>query len=575
MADSINSYTGSTAAMALLRPTVSYAQVRADKDRQLQYQAALTQDAEAKQAQAQQAAGQTQQAVASLADVPFLEQDQNRWRDFVDTMLEENEKRVQTDYGGDRERYGKERYALDTQNMILKATKSPLFKASLKRRADVVQLMADQSKGLIDRPVTYKLMDGTMKTAPATQNYLDFQAGKTADFSYSGGYTAPTKFNEYFGKNYNPKAAADPRGKYAAYQAGAGEIAGAMISEDGMNPADVNDYLSRFGNRLGPVYYKFDPRDPLAEAGLKVREQQVRQSGQIGWYNAKTGRMNAATSSRNADTNARRAATEKQAAGQGFNAYGTTLDNRNIITVDANGVPTTVKATIYEEGKAQKVAWSMTGYDSQLIQPQMLAQLGIKPQKTKNGTAYSKGRLPADAFVVAPNNLGGYDFRKTDLKNLDYQVVGAGPVFRRNLAEDEKSVYQKAGGPETLFQQLTVRLTANEALKAKYGKLFQNVVPGGTSSGRIVGGITGNVDSITGAGAYREVDEANRINEERTYDFDIVVPVTPTAATRVQMENSNPGRYMDSKAGGSSMGDYNNEQAPVNYDMFGDLENDF
>ena len=580
MADSVNAYTSSSAAMALLRPTVSTAQRRADRDRQLQYQQAITQDAQAKQADAQNAEIATQQAVSAQYEVPFLEQDQMRWKALVDGMLEENNKRVHDEYGGDLERYGRERHQQDALNLVGKLKKDPLFKQALQRRSDLVQLMADQSKGLIDRPVTYRLLDGTMKTAPATQNYLDFQAGKTEDFKYQGGYEGPKKFNEFFSKNFHPKSANDPLGKFKAYQANATEIMGAMLSEDGMNPQDAADYLTRFGNRLGPVYYKFEGRDPYKEAALKQRDRQLGQGDErnrIGWQNARIAQQNANTSAKNAQTNAAKLKLDKQMR-QGFNAYGITLDPRNITTTDASGLPAAIPATIYEDGKPQKNPWSLVGYDAQLIQPQILGQLGIKPQKVKGGAIqYTRGRLPGDTYVLASNKAGGVDLRRTDLTQSDYQVVGAGPVFRRALGDDEKTAYQKAGGPETLYQQITVRLTANEALKAKRGKLFQNVV-GGTSSGRIVGGITGNVDSITGAGAYREVDEADRINGERTYDFDIVVPVTPTAATRVQMENTNAGRYMDSKAGGSSLGDYNAEMAPtgsgIDYNLYDDLDND-
>jgi hypothetical protein len=556
MTDSVNAYTNSTAAMALLKPTVSWAQHRSDRDRQLQYQAAITQDAQVKQAEAEQAAAATQQATSALYEVPFLEQDQNKWKDFVDTMLADNEKRIQTEFGGDRERYAKERYKQDLANMTLKATRSPLFKASLKRRTDVVQLMADQSKGLIDRPVTYRLNDGTMKTAPATQNYLDFQAGKTTDFTYQGGYAAPTKFNDFFSKNYSPSAAGDAFGKFKAIKANPTELVNAFISEDGMKGEDATDFFSRYGNRIGATW-KFDPRDPYKEAGIKQRDRALGQ-----------GDVRNRISQQNADTNAARLTLDKQAQ-QGFNAYGITLDSRNITTTDANGLPTAVPATVQLDGKPQGNPWSLVGYDSQLIQPQIMAQLGIKPQRTKKGTVYSRGRLPTDAYVVATNKAGGVDLRRTDLKNLDYQIVGAGPVFRRSLKPDEQSAYQKAGGPETLYQQLTVRLTAAEAVKAKYGQLFRKIIPG-------LGGTEGHdkIDSITGAGAYREVDEEGRINKERTYDFDVVVPVTPTAATRVQMENTNPGRYMDSKAGSSSMSDYNSEQAPMNYNMFDDLDND-
>ncbi|GAB3501025.1 hypothetical protein GCM10027341_27230 [Spirosoma knui] len=58
---------------------------------------------------------------------------------------------------------------------------------------------------------------------------------------------------------------------------------------------------------------------------------------------------------------------------------------RNIVTTDASGTPTAVPATVYAEGKPQGSPWALVCYDFQLIQSQILTQLGIKPQKVKDG----------------------------------------------------------------------------------------------------------------------------------------------------------------------------------------------
>lgn len=548
MTPSVNDQSSSLANLALLAPTVSWAQRRADKDRELQYQAMLAQNASAEKQQLQQAALSTQQAIASLSDVPFLEADQLRFKDLVDGILAENGKRIESDYGGDHERYGRERYLQDSQTAIMKATRSPLFRQALQRRSYAVQLMADQSKGLIDRPVTYRLLNGQLKTAPATENYRDFQSGKTEEFSYDGGYNAPTKYNDYFAKNYHPRAAVE--GNHKVFRATGDEVLSAMMSEDGLSQRDAVDYLTRFGNRLAAPTYKFDPRDPYKEIAIQQRNRALAQGDR-----------------RNQIAEAR-LKVQQRALGS-FNAYDTSIDARNIITTDAYGTPMAIPATVYDQGKPDKKPWALVGYDSQLIQPQILKQLGIQPQKGSDGTTqFTPGKL-SDAMVMAPNEAGGLDLRKTNLSGVNYQVVGAGEFYRRPLTKGDKSAYEKAGGQEQLYQQLTIRVTAREAIKAKSNPLFRNI-GGSQGSTSLWFGITPNVDSQVGAGAYKEAGKNK--DDERLYDFQVLVPVRPSGASRATMENTNTGRWMDSKAGGRSMSDIFSEGPAI--DLFDGLDND-
>lgn len=558
MTPSPNAYTNSMASMALLSPTVSWAQVRADRDRQLQFEAALTQDDQQKQAISKQAETATAQAVNALYDVPFLEQDQARWKTMVDKMLDENGKRLKNEYAGDHARYAEERYDQDTANLIQKSTRSPFFKASLQRRSDSVRLMADQTKGLIDRPVSYRMLDGTIKTAPATENYRDFQAGRTEDFKYDGGYSAPTKWNDYFQKNYHPDSAKDPNGKFKAYRASATDVMGAMLSEDGMNLPDATDYLTRFGNRLAPTFYKFDPRDPYKEEALNNQKRSLAQGDErnrISWYSAKTGRM--------------KVNLEKKAQ-EGFNLYGKSFDARNIVSQDAGGTPIAIPATVYDNGKADAKPWALVEYDGRLIQDELGGQLGIKQVKTKQGMALASTKNLGQVMVMAQNEQGGADLRKTDLSGVPYQIVNVGNFFRRPLSDGDKSVYEKNGGPEKIYQQLTIRLKANDAIKARSNPLFQNIA-GQKASGRIpLLGITPNVDSKVGAGAYTPAGEDKDGN--KLYDFTIIKEVRPTTATNISIESSPKGKYMDSKAGASSMSDYDNQSAGPSYNMFDNID---
>lgn len=546
------------ASMSLLSPTVSWAQVRADRDRKLQFEAALTQDDQQKQAIAQQAQSATSQAINALYDVPFLEQDQARWKTMVDKMLDENGKRLKSDYAGDHARYAEERYDQDTQNLIQKSVRSPFFKASLQRRSDSVRLMADQTKGLIDRPVSYRMLDGTIKTAPATENYRDFQSGKTEDFRYDGGYTAPTKWNEYFQKNYHPLSAQDPSGKFKAYRASATDVMGAMLSEDGMNLPDAQDYLTRFGDRLAPTFYKFDPRDPYKEEALLNQKRTLAQGAErnrISWYSAQTGRM--------------KVNLEKKAQ-EGFNLFGKSFDVRNIVSQDANGTPIAIPATVYDNGKPTDKPWALVEYDGRLIQNDLGDQLGIKQVKTKQGMQLASTKNLGQVMVMAQNEQGGADLRKTDLSGVPYQVVSVGNFFHRPLADGDKTVYEKNGGPEKIYQQLTIRVTAKDAIKARSNPLFRNIA-GQKASGRIpLLGITPNVDSPVGAGAYTEVGEDK--NGNKLYDFNIIKEVRPNTATHIGIESSSKGKYMDSKAGVSSMSDYDNEPAGPSYNMFDNID---
>ncbi|WP_460976889.1 hypothetical protein [Spirosoma knui] len=60
------------------------------------------------------------------------------------------------------------------------------------------------------------------------------------------------------------------------------------------------------------------------------------------------------------------------------------------------------------------------------------------------------------------------------------------------------------------------------------------------------------------------------------YDYTIIKPVTPTAATRALMESTSVGKWMDSKASGSSLGDFNNKSASngMDFDFFDGIDNE-
>nr|WP_293839869.1 hypothetical protein [uncultured Arsenicibacter sp.] len=496
---------------ALLKPTTSFAQLRADKDRALSMQAAITQQTQQQEAQAQQAALATQQELTSLYQQDFLSPDKDRWKSLMDSVRTQIGERVRKDFGGDYAKYAKTMYMQDLAGMRTQIMNSPLYTQAQNNKLNYGRLIADQSKGLIDRPVQYKLADGSTKTATARDNYVDFVNGRTDHLMYNGGYEVKSGWQKAITESYSPQA----KDTFEKVMANDNEIISALVSS-GMASDDAKDYMVRYGKTLGPVFYKFDVINP-------VEVQKLQQ----GW-------------ARIALAKERNAALQQSYSGPDM--WATTFNERNIVTRDRSGVPASVPVTVYKDGKPEKSPSVISGFDASAIADAVLSGLGFRENKTSGN--YQGGNVN-EAFVMAPNEAGGVDLRRTDLSRSNYNIVGTGNIFIRDVPADQQSPYQKATGGKEYLQQVRVRISSDEAAKAKYGRLFDLPVRLG-SRGTVGPNAFGYTDTVTGKGTYKYSGKADG---QKFYDVDMLLPVNPSLVTRLKSNTTETGRLNNSKMG--------------------------
>jgi hypothetical protein len=505
MMNALDQYSPMQSALALLQPTISYAQKRADANQALAYQTAITQQSQQQVEAARQQALLAQQAQAQLMSVPFMEKDQERWKNEVDNLKKKIRSRVENDFGGDYESYAKTMLEQDIQGLALDAQRSPLYTGALERRSNYVQAKKDAEDGKILRSVTYRTVNGQQKSAPWEQAYQDFHNGDTEELPYNGGFKVDGKWRKAITDQYSPRVGTI--GKFKPDQATSQEIASALVGAEGLSGQDAQEYIQRTKNMLAPVYYKFDPRDPY-------REEQLRQ-GRVG-LNLRA-ESNDIARDRNKMT--------KKALGDQIDAWDFTFNNPdNIKSRNADGSPGSVTVTHFDPNLKQEESRKLQRFDGRWLGDSFVAATGaVKDPKTGNYRGAGGW-----AYVAVKNKAGGVDLRATSLDGVNYTTT-PGDIFRYR---DKASPYQEQTGqaPYKYMQEQVITISSDEAKKARAGRLFRGAFDIGQdySSGF---NPFGNSDTPTGKGAYTTRKNSRG---ETVYEFRVLQSVVPSAIDRTQ-----------------------------------------
>lgn len=496
-------------ALALLQPTVSYAQKRADADRNLTIQTGLTQLAQQDAETARQQRLLMLQQMAQLKNVPLLEKDQERWQGVIDQLKGKIRQRFENDFGGDDEEYARTMLDSDIEGLTMDALKSPLYRESLQRRSNFLQAQKDAQDGKIYRTVNYRLTNGQQKTAPWEQAYLDFANGDTEELPYNGGFKVEGKWRKHFDDTYSPRV--NQLGKFQPDKAQIDEIASALMTTEGLTAADAAEYLRRTGAMQGPIWYKYDAKNPYEEERLRQ------------------GRQNIALSRERNQIAREKNKIDKDASSQ-MDWWDATFNNSdNIITRAKDGQPGAINATLFDPEMRQAGSLKLQGFNGKVVGKSLLESTGAVFDKKTNMHAGAGGQ----AFVTVKNKAGGLDLRSTDLTGLHYKTV-PGNVYRFETAPTE---YERQTGrkPYKFLQEQTIIISSDEAKKAKSGPLFGSRIPGMEN---FEAGFLGNEDTPTGKGAYTPysspVVKDGPDDKKTYYKFKILQPVSPTMIDRVQ-----------------------------------------
>lgn len=485
-------------ALALLQPTISYAQKRADADRNMMLQAQMTLGSQQDVETARQQNLLLQQQQQQLLSVPFLEKDQERWHGMIDGLKKKIRQRVENDFGGDHEAYARTMLEQDMQNLALDAQRSPLYSAALERRSNVLRAQKDAEEGKIYRPVQYKLANGQTKVAPWEQAYQDFNNGDTEELPYGGGFKVSGKWREHFDKVYSPRV--DKLGKFRPDQATKQEFMASLVANEGLTGADAEEYARRTEGMIAPIFYKFDAVNPFEVERTKQ-----------GWANIALGRE------RNAIARDRNQIAKKASAGQ-IDRFDETFNNPdNIITRNADRSPGTLNATLFNPDMQTAGSVKLQGFSGKGVGREFLESTGAVYDK-KLGTHIGAG---GQAFVKVKNDAGGVDLRATDLSGLHYTTQPS-HTYRY---ETQPTEYERAAGrkPYKYLQEQIITISSDEAKKAKAGKLFRGAIPlrSDEASGY-------NTDTETGKGAYTTIER----DKKTYYQFRVMQPVEPTQLDR-------------------------------------------
>ncbi|GAB4027317.1 tudor domain-containing protein [Spirosoma koreense] len=504
MSNVLNNYSPMQSALALLQPTVSYAQKRADADRNLMYQSGLAQMAQQDAEAAKQQQLLLKQQQAQLASVPFLEQDQRRWQSLLDQGKQKIRSRIEKDFGGDYEQYARSGMLdQDMQNMALEAQRHPLYAGSLQRRSNFLQAQKDAQDGKIYRPVQYRLRNGQVKVAPWEQAYQDFADDNTEDLPYNGGFKVDGKWQKLITDNYSPRVG--QLGKFKTDYATPDEVLTALTTGEGLTAQDAAEYYRRTAPLLGRVQYKVDVRNPYEEERLRQ-----------GWSNIGLRKQQLAEQKRHNQKS------EQQAGQSQIDMWDATFNNPDNVITRQGGQPSTVNVTLFDPNMQATGSGKLQGFTGKVVGPALLEATGAKYDKK---TGYWQG-AGGQAYVSVPNAAGGVDLRQTDLSGLNY-TTKPGNIYRY---ETQPTEYERATGrkPYRYMQEQTIVISSDEAKKARSGNLFASPLSLGNdySSGF---NPFGNSDTPTSKGAY-----TTRKNEKGNteYLFRILQPVEPTMLDR-------------------------------------------
>ena len=232
---------GNAGILALATPTVYWAQKRADKDRALQYEAAIGSIEEQSRVQLQQDIAQQKQKYDQIRNLSLLAPDQNRINMVADELEKSIMDKVKNKYGGNLDRYLKEGADSDYEQYKNAIRQSDAYKDGNNNKVNMAQYIEDQKQGRIPMLVGGRNANDVL---------ADFQTGKTRQFSYQGAYKPPTDFakriQDSYGNDRFTKQAADPARVILELQ------------QDGLTLKQAMDYYQQAGLAVNPIYHKTD-----------------------------------------------------------------------------------------------------------------------------------------------------------------------------------------------------------------------------------------------------------------------------------------------------------------------------
>lgn len=228
--------------LALSAPTKNYAQIRADKDREMQMLTMMADKSRMDTVRLQNSIAEQRNRYDQIRNLSFLAPDQNRINMVADGLESQIIEKVKKQYGGNIKKYIEDGTAdLDYRNFVNGIKASDAFQKGNTNKVNMATYIEDQKSGK-----TPMLVGGRQ----IRDVYSDFMAGATDSFQYTGGYKAPQdwakRIQDSYGTDRFTKQPASPQRVLMELQ------------QDGLTLEQAVDYYTQAGLGRNPIYHKAD-----------------------------------------------------------------------------------------------------------------------------------------------------------------------------------------------------------------------------------------------------------------------------------------------------------------------------
>ena len=228
--------------LALSAPTTNYAQIRADKDREMQMLTMMADKSRMDTMRLQSSIAEQRNKYDQIRNLSFLTPDQNRINMVADGLEGQIMEKVKKQYGGNIKKYIEDGTAdLDYRNFVNGIKSSDAFQKGNTNKINMATYIEDQKAGKIPMLVGGRQIRDV---------YSDFMSGATDSFQYGGGYKAPKDWakniQNSYGDNKFQKEAASPQRTILELQ------------QEGLTLQEAVDYYTQAGLSKNPIYHKYD-----------------------------------------------------------------------------------------------------------------------------------------------------------------------------------------------------------------------------------------------------------------------------------------------------------------------------
>lgn len=227
---------------SLITPTKNFAQVRQDKQRELQMVAMMADQEKMKRVELQQQIAEQRQKYDQIKALSFLAPDQNRVNVIADTLEEKIKEKVKLKYGGNIKKYIEEGGADSDFDMFVSSLKnSEAYQKATSNKINMATYLEDQKSGKVPMMVNGRSVRDI---------YTGFMTGREPEFNYQGAYTAPKDYakriQDSYGTDRFTKEAASPSRVILELQ------------QDGLTLQQAIDYYQQSGLDRNPIFFKTD-----------------------------------------------------------------------------------------------------------------------------------------------------------------------------------------------------------------------------------------------------------------------------------------------------------------------------